>query len=74
MSSLTLTGAVAFGSAAFGPGSGLIYFDDVGCTGSEQTVFDCSNSGIGNNNCGHSNDAGVRCIPSESTPLFIYGQ
>ena len=70
MLSPTLTGAVAFGSAAFGPGSGLIYFDEVGCTGSEQTVFNCSNNGIGNNDCDHSEDAGVRCIPSKSILLL----
>lgn len=71
VSCLTLTGAVAFGNAAFGPGSGLIYFDDVGCIGNEQTVFDCSNSGVGNNDCDHSEDAGVRCLPSKSARCLL---
>ena len=45
----------------YGHGSGPIYLDDVGCTGSESRLIDCSNGGWGDHNCGHSQDAGVYC-------------
>ena len=56
---LYLTDAVAFSSAHFGAGTGKIYLDDVGCTGSDNRLIDCSHST--SNNCEHSKDAGVRC-------------
>ena len=51
----------ALGSAAFGEGTGQIWLDDVACTGSEQRLDRCGHGGIGNHNCAHSEDAGVRC-------------
>ena len=56
---LHLTDAVAFSSAHFGVGTGKIYLNRVGCSGSENRLIDCSHST--SNNCGHSEDAGVRC-------------
>ncbi|XP_062868153.1 scavenger receptor cysteine-rich type 1 protein M130-like [Trichomycterus rosablanca] len=49
------------GDAHFGPGSGPIWMDDVGCTGSESTLRNCRSTGWGMNNCDHSKDAGVMC-------------
>uniref|UniRef100_A0A663F9W9 SRCR domain-containing protein n=1 Tax=Aquila chrysaetos chrysaetos TaxID=223781 RepID=A0A663F9W9_AQUCH len=46
----------------FGPGSGPIWMDDVGCKGTESALSDCEHRGWGEHNCDHSKDAGVLCF------------
>ncbi|XP_067222123.1 scavenger receptor cysteine-rich type 1 protein M130-like [Chanodichthys erythropterus] len=48
-------------SAAFGQGSGSIWLDDVGCSGGEGNLTQCSHRGLGAHNCGHGEDAAVVC-------------
>uniref|UniRef100_A0A3Q1JMT3 SRCR domain-containing protein n=1 Tax=Anabas testudineus TaxID=64144 RepID=A0A3Q1JMT3_ANATE len=48
-------------SATFGSGTGQIWLDDVDCSGNERSLTECQHSGFGNNNCRHSEDAGVIC-------------
>ena len=54
-------GAVALQSAFFGQGSGSIWLDDVSCLGQESSLLSCSSNEIGVENCGHGEDASVRC-------------
>ncbi|XP_071401549.1 scavenger receptor cysteine-rich domain-containing protein DMBT1-like [Centroberyx affinis] len=68
---LGFPGAVeALASATFGPGSGKIWMDDLGCDGTETRLSQCSFNKWGDNNCSPSEDAGVRCEkgPEPTTP------
>ena len=55
-------GVQALTGAYFGQGSGPVWLDDVSCDGSEKTLISCLTGGpIGQHNCNHYEDAGVRC-------------
>ena len=55
-------GYIGFNSTtAFGAGEGPIWMDDVGCTGSEQSIFNCTHRGFGEHNCNHREDIGIIC-------------
>ena len=62
---VTNTGAVSYGSAFFGAGSGPINLDDVQCTGNENSVLNCTFNP--NHNCVHFEDAGVMCANASCT-------
>lgn len=48
-------------SAYFGQGTGPIWLDDLSCSGSETSLNQCTHRGYGLHNCGHHEDASVRC-------------
>ena len=47
--------------AAFGRGSGSIWYDNVNCNGREANLTQCGHNGLGVHNCYHWEDAGVIC-------------
>lgn len=47
--------------AFFGQGKDEIWLDDVQCTGHETSILKCQHRPLGENNCGHGEDAGVVC-------------
>ncbi|NXK63945.1 DMBT1 protein, partial [Sylvietta virens] len=58
----------ALGSAYFGQGSGDIVLDNVGCSGSEESLLRCNHTGWRIHNCAHYEDASVVC--SGTPPTF----
>ena len=54
------TGAVALRYAFFGQGTGEILFSNVGCSGEESEILDCSSTPP-RDGCDHDEDAGVSC-------------
>nr|XP_038035098.1 deleted in malignant brain tumors 1 protein isoform X2 [Anas platyrhynchos] len=58
------TALMATKGAHYGRGQDPIWLDEVNCTGTEATIFDCKARAWGVNNCYHGEDAGVVCSAS----------
>ena len=50
---------LSYSYAFFGSGSGTIFLDNLGCSGSEANLLDCTHAS--GSTCTHSKDVGVRC-------------
>ena len=63
-------GAIAFDEAYYGEGSGSIWLDEVSCSGVESNLLSCPHDQLGVHDCGHYEDAGVRCTGTLATLLI----
>ena len=59
-------GAVQYSKLHYGRGTGRIWLDDVACHDTDDRLEQCSHQPWNVNNCGHSEDVGVRCVGHRS--------
>ena len=52
---------------SFGPGRGPIWVDQLGCSGTESSLLECSKLPWAKHNCNHTEDAGIRCSEAPRT-------
>ena len=58
-------------SSPFGHGTGSFVLADVGCVGTETSVFDCPHSGEGVHDCNSEEWAGVKCRNTGDSMIFV---
>ena len=54
-------GGTAQWKGYYGAGRGVIWLDNVHCTGNEIGISACTHVGWGKSNCVHREDAGIQC-------------
>ncbi|KAG8510363.1 Scavenger receptor cysteine-rich type 1 protein M130 [Galemys pyrenaicus] len=60
----------ALKEAAFGQGTGPIWLNGLHCTGREASLWDCPPGVWGHSDCGHKEDAAVRCTGRSAAAVF----
>ena len=59
-------GAVALTTGFVNSNTGIIWLDQVTCSGTERRLIDCPANALGLHDCSNFEDAGVRCVARES--------
>ena len=54
----------------YGPGEGMIWMDNVHCTGSETSLAYCPHNGWASHNCGHHEDVSISCPAGKNSKIF----
>ena len=62
---------VVYAVHGFGSGTGLILLENADCSGNEMRLEDCQFAPIGENNCDHTEDAGVICMSSGKIYIHV---
>lgn len=68
---LGYTGGIALVDLEYGKGTGTILLDDVSCSGDEVNIADCDRQPWFLHDCGHGEDAGVKCGEYQETAFFM---
>ena len=55
---------------SYGPGSGIVWLDQVQCVGNEKSLDKCRHAGYGTSTCDHYQDAAVNCKTASSTSFL----
>ena len=67
------TMATTLSLAQYGRGTGQFILDNLRCTGTEASLFDCTHNGEGNHNCVVGREeAGVQCPASEYSVYSLH--
>ena len=59
---------------SYGRGEGAIFLDEVGCTGSESSLAECSHNGWNIHNCDHDQDVAIKCAVPMTTDIGMFIQ
>ena len=57
----------------YGADSGIIWLNNVQCSGNEKHIVQCLHNSWGNNNCSHNDDVSISCIADSTETVTLVG-
>jgi len=55
-----------------GPAGGVIWLENVQCSGNEVSILECSYDGWGNTSCSHDDDTFITCLGKFPMKIFMH--